>query len=281
VSQPILVGYDPESGNRNPVDFAAEAGRLTGAPLVVAVVHPSGSPPEPLAGVDAELRLIEHGSPAHALAAAIDEVRRAMVVLGSASGHGVLGSTTDRVIHQAACPVAVVPHGYVRPAAGLRTIGAAFAPTPEGREALGAAATLARAFGAGVRVVTVLSPKHVEEQSGLLARQHHDLDAAEVAAGREDVEAEQTMRDAIAELAGDVEVETDVLFQEPAHGLVAASANLDLLLMGSRARGPLRSIALGSVSRQVTAAASCPVIVLPRGTEGALDALVAEINARR
>jgi Universal stress protein family len=67
-----------------------------------------------------------------------------------------------------------------------------------------------------------------------------------------------------------------VLFQPPADGIVAASENLDLLVMGSRAYGPVRAVMLGGVSRQVIARAACPVLILPRGTAAGLDALLKE-----
>ena len=67
----------------------------------------------------------------------------------------LLGTTTERVIHDSACPVAVVPHGYTRPENGVQTIGAAYAPTPEGRDAVAAAAALARAGGVQLRIITV------------------------------------------------------------------------------------------------------------------------------
>ncbi len=38
----------------------------------------------------------------------------------------------------------------------------------------------------------------------------------------------------------------------------------DVLVLGSRAYGPLRATLLGSVSASVTARAPCPTIVLPR-----------------
>ena len=40
--------------------------------------------------------------------------------------------------------ITVVPEDYEPPAGGFQTIGAAYAPTPEGREALRVAAVLAR-----------------------------------------------------------------------------------------------------------------------------------------
>ena len=177
--------------------------------------------------------------------------------------------------------MAVVPHGHTRPQGGTRTVGAAFAPSAEGGEALRAAARLARASGARLRAVMALSPKHAAEQSpGLLAGQHHDRDASEDISTRHRIDAESMLQQALAEHAGDVEAETDILFQDPAHALVAASANLDLLVMGSRAYGPLKSVVLGGVSRRVTAGAECPVIVLPRGTERALEALLPGAGAQ-
>ena len=57
----------------------------------------------------------------------------------------------------------------------------------------------------------------------------------------------------------------DVLAEDPADALIAASRHVDLLVMGSRARGPKRAVVLGSVSRRVAGGAVCPVLVLPRG----------------
>jgi nucleotide-binding universal stress UspA family protein len=108
----------------------------------------------------------------------------------------------------------------------------------------------------------------------MMALQHRDTDPGEQAAGRHLIEAEQTLRDAIAELTPGADVESDVLFQDPAEALVAASRQLDLLVMGSRAYGPAHAVLLGGVSRRVVAAAACPVVVLPRGTAGQFEALV-------
>ena len=162
--------------------------------------------------------------------------------------------------------VTVMPEDYEPPAAGIQTIGAAFAPTPEGREALRLAAVLARAGSARLRAITVLDPKHAEEQSpGLLAGQHGDTDPAEAPAARDRLREEAELREALDGVGEDVDSEVDILFNDPADGLLAAARHVDLLVMGSRGRGPLRAAILGSVSHSVARRAPCPVLILPRG----------------
>jgi nucleotide-binding universal stress UspA family protein len=49
----------------------------------------------------------------------------------------------------------------------------------------------------------------------------------------------------------------------PAKELVSASSDADMLVLGSRGGGGFARLMLGSVSSQVVAHASCPVVVLP------------------
>jgi nucleotide-binding universal stress UspA family protein len=310
VSAPILVGYSPQTADRGPVNFGVAASRFTGAPLVVAAVYPGGSDIDKLSGgefggdadgdkiglqqlqpeleaqgVDASVKVVEHSTPARGLARTVEETGPRLVVVGSTRrgrlGRVLPGSTAERLIHGSPCPVAVVPHGHEMPEQGLQTVGAAFVPTDEGRAALRTAAAIARAAGAGVLATMVLSPKHAAEMSpGLMAHEHREQDPAEDRYARHRMEAANELETAIGELADDVEVERDVLFQHPAEGLEAASERVDLLVMGSRAYGPARAVMLGGVSRQVTARASCPVLVLPRGAEDQIDALLATAEGR-
>ena len=45
MSKPIIVGYDPATSDRAPVNFAVAAARFTGAPLMVASVGAAARPP--------------------------------------------------------------------------------------------------------------------------------------------------------------------------------------------------------------------------------------------
>jgi nucleotide-binding universal stress UspA family protein len=305
VSSPILVGFCPDTADRTPVDFAVAAARFTGAPLVVGAVRPGGSMLERMAagefhgageddardavdalraslgeqGVEATVRVEEHASPAKGLTAMAEELEPRLLVLGSTRRGAVRrvlpGSTAERVVHGSSCPVAVVPHGYESPEGGVQMVGAAFTPTPEGRAALRAAALLARSAGARLLAITVLSPRHAERQApGLLAGTHHETDPDESRLAEQRLGGEQALEQAIGELAAGVPTESDVLFNDPAEGLVAASQRVGLLVMGSRGYGPSRAVMLGGVSRRVMMGADCPTLVLPRGIGGEIESLL-------
>jgi nucleotide-binding universal stress UspA family protein len=145
-----------------------------------------------------------------------------------------------------------------------RVIGVAYVDTDEGREALRVAQALARRTGALLRVITVVT-SHLAPSADI----HAEM------AGTDGTDLQQRLlqpelRALTDELDGDVSFEIETLIGDPGDTLVAISEELDLLVCGSRGYGPLRS----SVSCRVTAAARCPVVVLPRGVTGALDRLV-------
>jgi nucleotide-binding universal stress UspA family protein len=304
---PVVAAFSPATAAREPVEFGVAASRVTGAPLVVVVVL-HGGPVVHQTGRDVseddyertiehlregllrrglrhvEVRVMRDRTAARGLARALDELDPELIVVGStrraAVGSALLGTTAERVIHASACPVAVVPNGYEAPPDGVRTIGAAFTPTAEGREALEAAAALARAGGVRLRAITVVDPGHAHEEAGLLAAQQHDTAPEAGEAARRRLGTEAKIREAVAELAEGIDSEVDVLVNDPADGLVAASENVDLLVMGSRALGPKRAVVMGSVSRKVVDRAACPVLVFPRGADARRAALLADAEAR-
>ena len=65
----------------------------------------------------------------------------------------VPGSTAQRLMHGAPCPIAVVPRSWQR-GDGLRTIGVGYVDTAEGHNALEGALALARRSGAKLRVLS-------------------------------------------------------------------------------------------------------------------------------
>ena len=67
--------------------------------------------------------------------------------------------------------------------------------------------------------------------------------------------------------APDVEIRTHLVDDDPRDALIDASATTELVVVGSRGRGSLRRLVLGSVSTAVARHAQCPVVVCrPPGT---------------
>jgi nucleotide-binding universal stress UspA family protein len=302
VPKPILVGYDPRSADRAPVQFGIAAARFTGAPLFVGCafsdvrsVGSLGHVHEDLGeehdaaerllaeiageGVRVESLSLRGSSAPQALHEAAEERDAGLLVVGSShrgrAGRLRPGSTAERLMHGAPCPLAIVPSGWT-PGGGLHTLGVAYADTPEGRRALDSAVALARRSGAKLRVLTAVKPHEVGKVAG-------DGPATESTGydvtGTESRAADRHILDAVGADGGGVDVETDISVQDPADFLIAASANVDLLVCGSRGYGPRRAVLLGGVSRRVVAESACPVIVLARGVEFGLETLVGEEEA--
>jgi nucleotide-binding universal stress UspA family protein len=306
VTKTILAGFDPRSRDRTPVRFGAAAARLTGAPLVVASVQ--GRPPVPrpgtsprygeidhdlvadcsdalgqiearleARGVAVECRQLVSTSASRGLHLAAEVADAGLLVVGSTRrgprGRVLSGSTAQRLLAGAPCPLAVVPHAW-RERDRLETIGVAYVDSPEAHEALRGAHTLARRLGATLRVITVVQVSlEMLDETEAVKPPHRGKDLVRVQ-GEHRVRAEQEARRAAEELADDVPVDVDAFVGDPTDVLVELSEHLDLLVLGSRAYGPLRAVLLGSVSRRVVDAARCPVIVLPRGVQASLETLL-------
>jgi nucleotide-binding universal stress UspA family protein len=299
MSQPIIVGYDPASSDRAPVNFGVAAARFTGARLIIACASAADRPrpgqqDEDLVadasdvleqvkrelepdGVPVECRELKNTSAARALHEASEAESAGLLVVGSTRrgtvGRVIPGSTAERLMHGAPCPIAIVPAGW-EAGSGLHTIGVAYVDTDEGREALAGAYSLARRAGASLRVLTAVRAGFAMH-GAVEARenQQRGREFVEVQ-GELRVHAEEALKRATDALNGDVPVRADAYVEDPADVLIRVSKNLDLLVCGSRGYGPIRAVLLGGVSRRLTAEAHCPVIVLPRGVEASLDALM-------
>ncbi|MFJ8632186.1 universal stress protein [Streptomyces sp. NPDC093568] len=109
-------------------------------------------------------------------------------------------------------------------------------------------------------------------------QQHDAIDA-----GDEDTQA-QWVRDGLAEAARSVtekhpglEVTTDVVEGTPAEALVAAAAEAETLVLGSRGHGRVIGFLLGSVGQQVIAGATRPVVLVRSGDQASNEVAGHEI----
>ena len=292
----IVVGFD---GSDHAVDALA-LGRLlaraTGAELLVVCAYPDDPLGESATAVEiagemrtdaeahlsrareivagagerAELRAVAGASPSHVLHDLAEELGARAIVVGP-THHGtvlrrITGSTPEHVLDHAPCPVAVAPDGFAAREAGtgaLRRVAVAYDGGDEAGHALAAAAELARAAGARVRLVTVVNSAAVGMYPPLDVSSYEQL--AELA--RREAQGRLAAAVAEADLDG-VEVETAVLDGDVDVALVEDSREDDLLFAGSRGHGPFRRVLLGSVSRHLLRESACPVVIVPRGGGG-------------
>ena len=208
----------------------------------------------------------------HALA---EEEGARLLVVGStnrgAHGRALPGSTAERVLAGAPCPVALAPHGYEGTA--VRTVAVGFADTSEGRAALAVGHALARRAGAALRVISAVHPSGAIDIA--FARETPPLRGVELE-GHGRAEHRAAMARAVDALPPGVSVAQEMHVDDPAEVLLRISAHVDVLVCGSRGYGPVRGLLLGGVTRRVVAGAQCPVLILPRGAAGDPDALFGE-----
>jgi nucleotide-binding universal stress UspA family protein len=250
---PVVAGVDGRPEGLDALALAERLAALEDAELVVVAAYPYAplssrilDGPTDAAGAAraladarralgrraAELITVPGSSPGRTLHEVAESGGAALIVVGS-SHHGpagrlVLGGVTAETLRRAPCAVGVAPRGWADGARVLNRIGVAVDGSDRDGSAVELAARLAERVGPGAAVHTI----HVES-------------AMPRSRGLQEV-------DATVQLEG-----------EPADALAAHSAELDLLVLGSRGRGHLGAVVLGSVAARLIGMARCPVLALP------------------
>jgi nucleotide-binding universal stress UspA family protein len=273
----ILVGYDGSSDSEQAVRWAAREARARRAVLTVCQAWALGYP-APMTDVTAfdqarqfgeqilgrgerfarsimgslEVRtLLAPGTAAEVLCE--QSAGADMVVVGS-RGHGglaglLLGSVSSQVAAHAHGRVVVV-RGHWRPAAGYVA-----GPVVVGAD--GSAASLpAVTFAleeAALREVPLLAVCALADCAGSFGE-----------ARRIEEEFGHAIAAAAKEHAG-VAVKRQISHGSPRSALLAAAAEAQMLVVGSRGRGGVRGMMLGSVSQAMVHHATCPVGVVHPG----------------
>ncbi len=282
----VVVGYDGGGPARDALALGETLCRALHGKLVLANVYPFD--PRPLTpGYETEREKARHeaestlreapvtrvegpgverialaaGSAARGLHELAHARPAAVLVLGSShrSGLGrvVPGRVATKLLHGASCPLAIAPAGYADRAADLRTVAVGFDGSEQAQLAARQAALLALEAGAGLRLIAVVDTFGAmylgPERQTVLNVVQEELD------------------ERIQHLLGSlpVELSCDVsLLRGPVPRTLLAEAEkeADLLVLGSRAYGPIGSVLLGSVSSQVIHTCPLPLLVVPRGT---------------
>jgi len=286
----ILVGVDASERSADAVAFAHRLAETSRADVLVAATYPYDDRPsrmanrafrdelehdakatverlaKPLRDLGAErvrTTVLARLSPPHGLQELAEAEQAAMIVVGSshvgAVGRVLPGSTAERLLHGAPCPVAVAPRDYRTTAHAFRRIGVAFDGSDESGAALDASVALARAGRAELRVIGVAEVLAYGSPAFMVGR-------AFVAA-RDDYERSASLElvDVVDGLPGDVAAEAVFRVGDPAGEIAAQTGDLDLLVTGSRGYGPLAAVLLGGVTGRLLRQAACPVLIVPRG----------------
>lgn len=195
--------------------------------------------------------------PAQALVQAAADAQ--LLVVGARGLGGfrglLLGSVSRHLLHHATTPVAIVRAGGSGDGAGRVVVGVDGSPTA--RRALAWALEEARLRGAPLSVVSAWhQPEAAAFPYATVALDPAIFEQA----------ATTVLDEALAgcDLTG-VDVTRVVSPGTPAGVILAAASDADLVVVGSRGRGGLTGVLLGSVADQVTHHAACPVVVIPAG----------------
>jgi nucleotide-binding universal stress UspA family protein len=283
-----IAGYDGGPASLSAIGMTVALARAEGARVAVAHVH--GEVP-PLyvdvgVGVGVELhdelrrqgerllaeldvpgideKLLLSGSPAVALQTLAEGREASLLAVGLTHREGVdrliAGSVPAALLHGAPCPVLTVPPGA--PAELPGTIAVAFDGGAEAHRALASATRLVAATGGELLVLGAFeSPAVAASALGGGLDFERDVQAA----------FGDVVRQAATRIAG-VPVRTRLLTGAPGSEIVEATREgVGLLVAGSRSRGPLRAVVLGSVSRHLVDHAACPVLIIPRSAEAEVD----------
>lgn len=296
----ILIGVDGSERSEDAVAFGSALALAAGAPVILATAYrsdplrPGAQAHETLLRADAartlarlaaslqddvadvELRpLVVNTSAAHALQEIAEQEDAGIIVVGSSHtgrlGRVLPGSTAERLLHGAPCPVAVVPVGYRThaTAAAHPVIGCAYRPTEDGAAALGAAEELALALSASLRVMQVIEPLARIYDAGEMPLNFPEINASIY------TDTERTLIERVARLSANLESEGTLYSGRPVDVLIGLSETVDILVIGSRGYGPLKAVLLGGVSGQVIRSAACPVVVIPRVASTAVGSVFA------
>ena len=286
-SLPIIVGVDGSPASRVAVDWAARDAALRGADLklVHVLVPPAvmAFPEVPMppgfmewqdeegrrlldsavktveeAGAEVEVSTDMVSGPAVPVLADLSSSAQ-MIVVGcrghGALARGLLGSISTGLAHHAHCPVAIIHDEdplMAHPSKAPVVVGVDGSPASENAVAI----AFEQASFRGVDLLAV----HAWSDTGVFEFPGADWSTLQAAG-------EQTLSERLAgwqERYPDVLVRRVVVADKPAHQLLEQAESAQLLVVGSRGRGGIAGMLLGSVSTSVLHGARMPVIVARR-----------------
>lgn len=289
----ILVGTDFSDTAAAAADWAVELARQQGArvELVHAVTIPPSAPgfipPGPQLAAAIEQAAVERlaeaaaalgergiavetflglGTPAQVILERAEATAAEMIAVGSRglSGlrHVVLGSTAQRVVQGAPCPVLAVHPGDLGRHRPIRSI---LVPTDfshDAEVAIHTALRLLAPLGRDARLTLIHAfnlPVEYTAYGPIPTSVHYLRDTG--------LDAERRLQEAVDGLGREGLTVDWVAHEGDPAGVIAAEAEargVDLIAMGTHGRSGLRHLLLGSTAERVVQHATCPVLTIRR-----------------
>jgi nucleotide-binding universal stress UspA family protein len=297
----VVVGYRAGKVGLSGLHLAVRAARTLGTSLTVATIVPKPWLTPSLARVDAEYeqwadRLADdsakeaerflhglsdgievvyvqraHRSVSGGLIEVVEEAGGEVVVLGSLpsggrglgappSGGGVvIGTTANWLLHTSPVPVAISPRGYRSYTGRLTRLSCAYSATADSIDVVSRCSETAERFGLPMRVVTfaVRGKTMYPPEVGLDAED--EILVAWASQTREILEGLKA--DGIVGEGVALEVVTGRTWEEALGKTDWADG--EILAVGTRPRGEIRRVFLGSRSAKIIRESPVPVLVLP------------------
>lgn len=283
---PVIIGFEDSDGGRDALALGAQLARAEGSkPLVSWVL----SLPEAILS-DSELEEATRSVSTHALDQSVERLEDldpdAVVVSGTSApralhnlgedrgasaivvgpshkgriGRLVAGSTATGLLHSSPCAVAVAAGGHAEVARPPIDIAVACDGSSESQIALQRAIGLAETWKAKLTVI------------GVSAAATMAYSSASVAAGvpsdlqqRQDEMVGRIIDHALERIPDHIRSEGRLIHGLAGEVLAEVSEGFELMVVGSRGYGALRSTVIGSSSRRLVSDAGCSILVVPRG----------------
>ncbi len=274
----ITVGFDGTKHAKDALHLAAYLASATSARLTVACVFEA--PPPDLTHVsygeaksayysrtfalaEAELGTSDFdrreldGAVGEGLCELAESEAADLIVIGSTHLSAVdrvfVGAAGTALFNGAPCGVLVATRGWAqRRSRRPGLIGVGYDGTSESKLALQWATRLAQALRADLKIITVAPLTLGEPGDAALSERWSDL-----------------LQDGVESVPAEINTQRVLLRGRAATELSSESGDLDLLVLGSRKRGPVRRTVLGSVSGELVRMAQAPVLVVPRSAVAA------------
>jgi nucleotide-binding universal stress UspA family protein len=292
----LIVGYAPDERGKTALHLASMLARSSGDELVVCSVIPAPWAPG-MARIDAEYRnhlnqiadaalesarrILQDDIPARferhsarSAPAGLLEVAKQydanMIVLGSSSaagfGHIGLGSVNDWLVHRSPVALALAPRGFrCRPGARVKRVTAAYGGSASAENLVVAAARVAAAVGASLRIASFAvwtRPPYTtrlgtDSEDELLREWMTDLERT-AGATLEQVEELAKVPRQIETVIGRGESWEEAIDD-------VGWDDDDVLVVGSSAVGPIAQVFIGSRATKILRNSPVPVVVVPHG----------------